>query len=166
MVFEIIGGLIVIYFIIKLIIYLSKVQPEIYKSKSTYSDHSHVPEKAFFSKIYLLAGKPDLIVKNNDGTVPVEIKSGHRPIKPYRNHIMQLASYCLLLENNGNKPKYGLLQYRNGSPFKIDYTTELRKEVVKTIIDMRKSVLGKELIVDEHDKERCSYCNKVTSTNQ
>jgi len=160
MLLEIIIGLIGIYAIVRIIIYFSKVQPEIYKSKSVYKDHSEVPEKPFFSKTYLLTGKPDLIVKNKDGTFPVEIKSGYRPNKPYKNHIMQLASYCLLLENNGSKPKHGLLQYKNGSPFKIDYTTELRKEVIKTIIDMRKSVLGNELIVSEHDKDRCGYCNK------
>ena len=160
MVLEIIIGLIAIFLIIRLLIYLSKVQPEIYKSKSVYADHSKVPEKAFFSKIYLLAGKPDLIAKNNDGTFPVEIKSGHKPNEPYKNHIMQLVSYCLLLENNGNKPKYGLLQYQNGSPFKIYYTVEIRKELVSTIMNMRKSVLGKKLIINGHDKDRCHYCNK------
>ena len=160
MVLEIIIGLIVIFAIVRVIIYFSRVQPEIYKSKSIYSDHSEVPERPFFSKTYLLVGKPDLIVKNKEGTFPIEIKSGYRPNKPYKNHIMQLASYCLLLDNDGKKPEYGLLQYRNGSPFKINYTTELRKEVVKTIIDMRKSILGKEIIDNEHDKDRCSYCNK------
>jgi len=158
MVLEIIIGLIVIYAIVRVIIYFSKVQPEIYKSKSIYSDHSEVPERPYFSKTYLLAGKPDLIVKNKYGTFPVEIKSGHRPNKPYKNHIMQVASYCLLLENDGKKPDYGLLQYQNGSPFKVHYTTELRKEVVKTIIDMRKSILGNEIIAGGHDKNGCSYC--------
>ena len=158
MVLEFIIGLIAIYVIIRIIIYFSKVRPEIYKSESIYADHSKVPEKAFFSKIYLLAGKPDLIVKNDDGTFPVEVKSGRKPEKAYKNHIMQLASYCLLLENNGNKPKYGLLQYQNGSPFKIDYTAELRSELVKTIMNMRKSILGKKLIISGHDKDRCHYC--------
>jgi len=156
----IIIGLAVILVIIKLLIHFSKIRPEIYKSKSIYSDHSYVPEKSLFSKIYLLAGKPDLIIKNKDGSIPVEIKSGFKPEKPRKYHVMQLASYCLLLKEDGNKPKYGLLQYSNGKPFRIEYTTELRKELVKTIMYMRKSILSNKLIVNEHNKERCRYCNE------
>lgn len=158
MLLEIVIGLIVVYVIIKVVIFFSKVQPEIYKKKSIYADHSEVPEKPFFSKTYLLAGKPDLIVKKKDSVIPVEIKSGFRPNKPYKNHVMQLASYCLLLERTGKKPEYGLLQYQNGNPFKVDYTEELRKELVRVIMDMRKSILKKELIVSEHDRRKCSYC--------
>lgn len=67
-----------------------------------YSDLDR-PGKALFSKRYGIAGKPDYIIKDgaSNAHIPVEIKSG-QAYKPYRNHVLQLAAYCLLVEENYN----------------------------------------------------------------
>ena len=150
--------LIALFLLFRLLIYLSNVRPEIYKSKHVYADHSEVPKKPFFSKEYLLAGKPDLVIHNADGYAPVEIKSGFMPHKPYRNHVLQLASYCLLLEENGKKPKHGLLQYNSGAPFKIDYTSKLKKDVITIMQVMRKGIKEKKLFAKGHDSGSCKWC--------
>ena len=159
----VIATLIVLYLLFRLLIYLSNVQPEIYKSKYVYADHSEVPEQPFFSKKYLLAGKPDLVIQNADGYAPVEVKSGFRPNRPYGNHVLQLVSYCLLLEENGKKPKHGLLQYNNGAPFKIDYTSEMKKDAIAIMQVMRKSIKEKKLFAEGHNSESCKWCieNKI-----
>ena len=154
----VIAALIALFLLFRLLIYLSNVQPEIYKSRHVYADHSEVPQRPFFSKKYLLAGKPDLVIHNADGYAPVEVKSGFRPHKPYGNHILQLASYCLLLEENGKKPKHGLLQYNSGVPFKIDYTDELKKNTLAIIQVMRKSVKENKLFAEGHDSDICKWC--------
>src|SRR5437660_9987049 len=53
------------------------------------------------SSAYPLVGKPDYIVQLPDGRpVPIELKlSIHNATMPYRNVSIQLASYCLILED-------------------------------------------------------------------
>ena len=45
-----------------------------------------------------LAGKPDYLVRRWRYVLPVEVKSGPAPAEPYRSHVLQLAAYCLLVE--------------------------------------------------------------------
>nr|MBI4156304.1 Dna2/Cas4 domain-containing protein [Candidatus Woesearchaeota archaeon] len=134
------------------------VSKELYKNKSVYSDIER-PEKAMFSKKHLLAGKPDSILHTKSGLVPVEVKSGSRPKQPYYSHIMQLASYCLLIEINREKPKHGLIQYADGEPFMIPYTDELRDRVIETIGEMRGHIYRKELDGEGCGREGCLVCN-------
>src|SRR2546425_4969378 len=53
------------------------------------------------SSAYPLVGKPDYIVQLPDGRpVPIELKLGiHDATIPYSNHSIQVASYCLILED-------------------------------------------------------------------
>ena len=133
------------------------VSKEIYRNKSVYSDIER-PEKALFSKKHLLAGKPDSILYTKDGLVPVEVKSSNRPIKPYYSHVMQLASYCLLLEMESKRPRHGLIQYADGEPFKVPYTDELRNNVIVTMEKMRGHIYRKELIEEGCGREGCGVC--------
>jgi CRISPR-associated exonuclease Cas4 len=63
---------------------------------------------------YRMAGRPDALRQRADGTwVPVELK--HRPAPqrgPFRSHEVQLAAYCLLVEETtGRPPPFGILRY-------------------------------------------------------
>jgi CRISPR/Cas system-associated exonuclease Cas4 (RecB family) len=40
-----------------------------------------------------LTGRPDYILRTRTGFVPVEVKTGRTPEKPYRSHRLQVASY-------------------------------------------------------------------------
>jgi len=116
----------------------SKVPKQIYKSKTVYSDHKEKPEKPLFSSKYGLVGKPDFILHTKDGLLPLELKNSKRPKQPYFSHVMQLVSYCLLMEEENNmKPKYGFIQYKGGAPFAVPYTEGRRAFIIKTMQEMR-----------------------------
>ena len=128
----------------------SKVPAVAYKNKTVYSDHREQPVKALFSSKYGLAGKPDFILHTKDGLLPLEIKSSPRPPKPYFPEVMQLVSYCLLMEERGDKPKYGFLQYNGGKAFSVPYTEGLKLHLLKVIEEMRACA--------EEPKGRCRKC--------
>src|SRR6266849_386376 len=63
---------------------------------------SPLPQPApLISTRYRLSGKPDYLVRVKDGVAPVELKSGRSPSsgRPYEGHLLQLAAYCLLVED-------------------------------------------------------------------
>lgn len=115
-----------------------EVPSSVYKSKSVYSDHKEKPVEALFSSKYGLVGKPDFILHTKDGLLPLEVKHSYRPNQPYFSHVMQVISYCLLIEEvKGTKPKYGFLQYRTGKAFYVPYTDNMRSFLIKTMEEMR-----------------------------
>ncbi len=61
-------------------------------------------ERPLRSRRYGLVGRPDYLVQTRAGAdtfvVPVEVKSRARPRRPYSSHVLQLATYCLLVEDN------------------------------------------------------------------
>ena len=92
------------------------------------------------SSIYPLAGKPDYVVKLPDGRpVPVELKlNEHDATAPYSNHIIQVAAYCLILEDYFvQAPTYGILRYADRE-FTVEYTPALKKKVVRLLTEMAK----------------------------
>ena len=109
------------------------------KGKVIYSDLDR-PGVSLFSKKYGIVGKPDYIVKDraSKANIPVEIKSGQAK-NPYRNHVLQLAAYCLLVEETFNKPvPYGIIVYVDGKQHKIHFDKTLRSDLLRTIAEMRR----------------------------
>ncbi|MBI2649937.1 CRISPR-associated protein Cas4 [Candidatus Woesearchaeota archaeon] len=134
--------MIIVVSIILLILFVllksTKVPTQVYKSKAVYSDHKEKPIEALFSPKYGLVGKPDFILHTKDGLLPLEIKHSNRPNQPYFSHVMQLVSYCLLIEEvKGIKPQYGFIQYKGGRPFSIPYTEKMKSFLIKTMQEMR-----------------------------
>lgn len=89
---------------------------------------------------YPLVGKPDYIVQLPDGRpVPIELKlSVHDATIPYSNHSMQVAAYCLILEDYFVvSPTHGILRYAD-CEFTIEYTPALRKKVLKLLAEMER----------------------------
>ena len=87
---------------------------------------------------YPLAGKPDYVVRLEDRRlVPVELKlSTQNVTTPYSNHVIQLAAYCLILEDYSERPPtHGILRYADRE-FTIDYTPSLRKKVIRLLGEM------------------------------
>lgn len=115
------------------------------------------PEAAFFSARYGLTGKPDYVVETGSGLVPVEVKSRAAPSQPYLSHVLQLAAYCLLLEDrDGQAPAYGLLKYAD-AVFEIEYTPALRDELLMLLDAMRGSRKG--VVSRSHEEPgRCAAC--------
>ena len=92
------------------------------------------------SSIYPLAGKPDYVVKLPDGRpVPVELKLNvHDATAPYSNHTIQVAAYCLILEDYfAQAPTHGILRYADRE-FTVEYTSALKKKVIRLLTEMAK----------------------------
>jgi CRISPR-associated exonuclease Cas4 len=127
-----------------------------------YADSSqtdwHPPAKPLYSARYRLVGKPDYLVRTRQGLIPVEVKSTHAPELPYLGHLLQLAAYCLLVEaTTGQAPPHGLLKYADAL-YEIDFTAELRAELLDTLAEMRQARLA-ENVSRNHDRPNsCAHC--------
>lgn len=106
-----------------------------------------------------LVGKPDYLVEEDDGMiVPVELKSSAAPTDPHEGHILQLAAYCLLVEENyGIRPTYGIIQYKDRA-FAVDYTDDLEEDLLDLLADMRADLFAPEVDRDHNDWVRCTRC--------
>ncbi|MXY92650.1 MAG: Dna2/Cas4 domain-containing protein [Caldilineaceae bacterium SB0670_bin_27] len=119
-------------------------------------------ERPLRSRRYGLVGRPDYLVQMRDGgrrfVVPVEVKSRARPARPYDSHILQLAAYCLLVEDNFDAaPPYGLLRYADAT-LQIPFTDELRDRVLETATAIRTSRRAAEVRRSHAEPGRCAAC--------
>ncbi|HEY0756648.1 MAG TPA: Dna2/Cas4 domain-containing protein [Ktedonobacteraceae bacterium] len=90
------------------------------------------------SSQFPLAGKPDYVVRLRDGRpVPVELKLNVQDATaPYANHQMQVAAYCLILEDYFEQaPTHGILRYADRE-FTIEYTPAMRRKVIRLLGQM------------------------------
>ena len=124
-----------------------------------YSDLDR-PAQALYSRFLALSGKPDYIIRNEDGSlIPVEIKSG-RAIQPHRGHIMQLAAYCLLVEENYNVAvPYGILVYADKRQHKIEFDKHLRADLVRTVEEMRSAPESRPPQRGHSQRQKCRCCS-------
>lgn len=87
-----------------------------------------------------LLGKPDYIVRGSDGgLVPVLRKLNVQHARsPQSNHVIQIAAYCLILEDYSElPPTHGILCYADRQ-FTIEYTPAIRKKVLRLLADMER----------------------------
>lgn len=133
-----------------ILIYAHKLSKQIeHHSRVVYSDGvklrpaNGISGESLVSRKYGITGKPDQIIIEGGHYIPVELKSSRRPRRPYRGHVLQLAAYCLILEEVTGRPvPYGYLQYRDGEPFKIAFDDLLREELLRTVEEMRQVMAG------------------------
>jgi CRISPR-associated exonuclease Cas4 len=115
-------------------------------------------ERPLFSSQQRLTGKPDYLVRTREGVVPVEVKSGMAPDQPYPAHVLQLAAYCLLVEEQeGRAPPHGIVKYDNRS-FEMDYTPALRAELLTTLDAMRHDLRARDVDRSHDEPGRCQGC--------
>lgn len=106
-----------------------------------------------------LVGKPDYLVEQRDGTIiPVEVKSSAAPDRPWEGQVLQLAAYCLLVEEYfGVRPPYGILQYRDQA-FAIDFTDDLEADLLDLLAEMRAARGEDDPAPDHNERRRCAGC--------
>lgn len=115
-------------------------------------------ERPFFSDYHRLTGRPDYLVRSQGGVIPVEVKSSSAPQQPYPAHLLQLAAYCLLVEEQeGRAPPYGILKYRDRA-FEVDYTSALRQELLDTLDAIRRSWAARNVDRSHDEPARCQGC--------
>lgn len=107
-----------------------------------------------------LAGKPDYVIKLPDGRpVPIELKLSSQGVKvPYSNHVLQLAAYCLILEDYFDAPPtHGILRYADRD-FTVDYTPALRKKVISTLTEMEDYSEQEPPLLTKQKAAKCRAC--------
>ena len=119
-------------------------------------------DKPLVSHRFGLVGKPDYLVRVREGrrevTIPVEVKSRTRPKQPFDSHILQLATYCLLIEDHDKQvPPYGYLRYADAT-VKIPFTESLRQQVLHTAKAIRQARRAPEVSRSHEDAGRCMGC--------
>ncbi len=131
-------------------------------------------ERPLFSREFLLTGKPDYLVADGDDVIPVEVKSRRAPVlrpgsgqtQPYPSHILQLAAYCLLVEEcYRRRPPYGIIKYADRA-FEVDYTPELEDELLATLDDMRADLAEDNAPRDHDEPARCQSCGYYQHCDQ
>jgi CRISPR-associated exonuclease Cas4 len=133
-----------------------------------YSDagHERTQEKALYSKRYQLAGRPDYVVQKDGQLIPVEVKSGRGPKQPYKSHVLQLAAYCLLVEEvYGRRPPYGIIRYAD-CMFEVDYTQQVKQELLAVLREMRASVPLDDVPRSHNQAARCARCGYRNECDQ
>ncbi|MGQ9627715.1 MAG: CRISPR-associated protein Cas4 [Anaerolineae bacterium] len=138
--------------------------------KVVYAD-AGLMERPLFSPRYGLRGKPDYLIEQGGYKIPVELKSSPAPCSPYLSHMLQLAAYCLLIEEEyGHPPPYGLIQYQDAS-FTVDYTPALKERLLSTLEEMRAACAADDVLPNHRSPSRCrgcgfrEECGQALSTN-
>jgi CRISPR-associated exonuclease Cas4 len=110
---------------------------------------------------YGLRGLPDVVLRVEDELIPVEVKTGRVPRGPLFSHILQLAAYCLLIEERqGRPPPYGVLQYGKHVRHEIDYNDELKWTLVNKLIEMRQIIRTGEAHRNHRRPGKCASCSR------
>ena len=123
-------------------------------------------ERPLFSRRHRLTGRPDYLVATGKDLIPVEVKSGAAPPQPYPAHILQLAAYCLLVEEQeGRAPAYGILTYGDRA-FEIDYTSSLRAELLRILDDIRRDLRARDVARSHDQAARCRGCGHREQCDQ
>jgi len=113
------------------------------------------------SPTYGLRGLPDVVLRVEDELIPVEVKTGRVPRGPLFSHILQLAAYCLLIEERqGRPPPYGVLQYGKHVRHEIDYDDELKWTLVNKLIEMRQHIRTGEVHRNHRRPGKCASCSR------
>jgi CRISPR-associated exonuclease Cas4 len=116
------------------------------------------PERPLYSNEFLLTGKPDYLVVDGKDVIPVEVKSSRAPAQPYLSHVLQLAAYCLLVEEHyRRRPPYGIIKYGD-SAFEVDYTPQLERDLLLTLDEMRADLAEGNALRNHDDAHRCRVC--------
>ena len=116
-------------------------------------------EKPLFSPRLRLTGKPDYLVREGAGYVPVEMKSGRAPAGgPYTAHVYQLAAYCVLTaEAYGRRPAFGLIKYAD-KILRVEFTPALEAELLSLLDQMRADAEAGDVARSHSSPARCRAC--------
>jgi CRISPR-associated exonuclease Cas4 len=108
---------------------------------------------------YNLSGKADYILEEHGELIPVERKS--RAVNSrgaYDSERLQLAAYCLLVEERFRQPvRRGRLQYQNGS-LDIPFDAALRAALLSTLREIQQRRTIHDVRRSHHSPARCRGC--------
>ena len=94
--------------------------------------------EAITSDEFPVSARPTYIVRLPDKQLlPVDVKPiAINAMNPDSHHVLQVATYCLILEEYAEEPPtHGILRYTDRE-FPIEYTTALRRKVLRHLKQM------------------------------
>ncbi len=137
-----------------------------------YQDHSGQPMSAttLTSERLGLRGKPDCLIRNADGIIPVELKKSARPPARggvYPNHLIQVLAYIVLVrEHYGEQVPYGLVLYGNEDARKV-YPTPENLAWLESVLSNLKRARGASNVNRSHKQHnRCRGCGMRQGCDQ
>lgn len=123
------------------------------------------PERPLMARKLGLVGKPDYLMRVRGRLIPVEVKPGRTAARPYESDLMQLAAYCVLVEEtSGDPPPYGLLRYAEHT-FRLRYDERVRAEVLGLLDEIRDG-LTNQCDRSHDDGYRCRGCGFYEQCDQ
>jgi CRISPR-associated exonuclease Cas4 len=123
-------------------------------------------QSPLYSRRHRLTGRPDYLVRAGKAFIPVEVKSGAAPTEPYEGHLLQLAAYCLLVEEEfGARPPHGLLHYDNAT-LEIPNNEALRSRLLHTLDAMREARAHGSADRDHEIPQKCARCGQRENCEQ
>ncbi|WP_169237318.1 CRISPR-associated protein Cas4 [Candidatus Roseilinea sp. NK_OTU-006] len=123
-------------------------------------------ERVLLSPTYGIAGKPDYLVRAGNDIVPVEVKSSPAPARPWPSHVLQLAAYCLLVEEALDaRVTQGIIQYAD-KRFIVDYTPALKAELLRVVGEMRCALREGDAHRSHDEPSRCARCGARTACDE
>lgn len=126
----------------------------------TYVDKTDKNPPILRSEKYKLRGRPDFIIDREGKKVPVEVKTGRVPKGPFFSHIIQLATYCLLIEEEEDtSPLYGIIRYGE-TEFEIDYDDDLKELLIGKLEDMREALETEDIHRNHNREGKCKNCSR------
>jgi len=130
------------------------------RGQLVYVDSDREKPKLFVSKRYGLSGRPDAVLLEGDQHIPVEVKTGRTPRGPLFSHILQIAAYCLLMEEEyGKPPPHGVIRYEDAS-HDIEYNEDLKKLVLGKVGEMRGCLAKGEAHRNHNRPGKCLHCSR------
>ncbi len=111
------------------------------------------------SSILDLSGRPDYVMEVDEGFIPVEVKTGRTPRGPLFSHILQLAAYCQLVEENHGPVPYGIIRYEKREDV-IEFDGQLRS-LLRTKLNEIQEHLDGAPVHRSHDRPgKCRSCSR------
>ncbi len=125
-----------------------------------YFDLDDGKSERLVSERYGLSGRPDHIIRKDGYWIPVELKTGRTPRGPLFSHIVQVGTYCMIIEDiKGKSPPYGIIKYPEKS-FEIEYSEELRNIVLKKRDELLRDLDRGEAHRNHRRPGKCRTCSR------
>lgn len=123
-------------------------------------------QEPLYARQYGLVGKPDYLVKRGKQVIPVEVKPGRRAATPYPSDLMQLAAYCLLVEETtGVRPPFGLLCYADAT-FKVPFDKRRRHDLIAIVHEMQAADSWRAPARSHNEISRCEACGFASQCSE
>jgi CRISPR-associated exonuclease Cas4 len=121
--------------------------------------------KPLVSKKHFLVGSPDMIIEEDGFKIPIEVKTGRIPHRPFFSHQMQLGAYLILVDTNFEQSTpHGYMDYvpdkGEMKRFKIEWDMVTKALVLSKVSEIRESERTG-AAHRNHDREgKCRNCSR------